>query len=131
MTTIWTNGCFDIVHIGHIYLFQYAKSLGHQLVVGIDDDNRVKSLKGQNRPVNTQQCRKQFLESIKYIDHVVIFSNEEELRHNLKKFNVDTIVIGDDYRNKPVIGSDLASVVFFPRIPNISSSSILSHESTI
>lgn len=126
MKNIWTNGCFDILHIGHIELFKYAKSLGDKLIVGIDSDDRVKLLKGNNRPINNHVYRKQFLESIKYIDQVVIFSNEQDLISNLKNFNIDTIVIGDDYKNKLVIGSELVkSVIFFPKIQNMSSSKII------
>jgi D-beta-D-heptose 7-phosphate kinase/D-beta-D-heptose 1-phosphate adenosyltransferase len=124
---IWTNGCFDILHIGHIELFKYAKSLGDRLIVGIDSDDRVKLLKGNNRPINNHTFRKQFLESIKYIDQVVIFSNEQDLISNIKNFNIDTIVVGDDYRDKFVIGSNLANVVFFNKIPNLSSSKIIAY----
>lgn len=127
MKNIWTNGCFDIIHIGHIELFKYAKSLGDRLIVGIDSDDRVRLLKGNNRPINNHTFRKQFLESIKYIDQVVIFSNEQDLISNIKNFNIDTIVVGDDYRDKFVIGSNLASVVFFNKIPDLSSSKIISY----
>lgn len=127
MKNIWTNGCFDVLHIGHIELFKYARSLGDRLIVGIDSDDRVRLLKGNNRPVNNHVFRKQFLESIKYIDQVVIFSNEQDLISNLKNFNIDTIVIGDDYKDRFVIGSNLANVVFFNKIPDLSSSKIISY----
>jgi len=125
MKIIWTNGCFDILHIGHIELFRYAKSLGDRLVVGIDSDTRVKSLKGDSRPINNQSIRKYFLESIKYIDHVVVFDNENELISHIKNLNIETIVVGDDYKNKRVIGEDIAKVVFFHKIPNLSTSILL------
>jgi len=54
---VWVNGCFDVLHRGHIELFKYAKSLGDFLIVGIDDDDRIKSFKGKNRPINTLQDR--------------------------------------------------------------------------
>lgn len=125
MSIIWTNGCFDILHVGHIKLFKYAKSLGDQLIVGIDSDARVKELKGESRPINNQFCRKILLESIKYIDKVVIFNSEDNLRSNIKNLSVDLIVVGDDYKNKKVIGSEYAKVIFFPKIPNLSSSAII------
>lgn len=127
---IWTNGCYDILHIGHIKLFEYAKSLGQKLYVGIDSDSRVKQLKGCNRPVNNQESRKFLLSSIKFIDTVDIFDSELELETLLKKYNIDIIVVGDDYKNRKVVGSQLVkSVLFFPKIPNVSSSLI--YESAI
>jgi rfaE bifunctional protein nucleotidyltransferase chain/domain len=125
MKIIWTNGCFDILHIGHIELFRYAKSLGDKLVVGIDSDKRVKSLKGESRPINNQSIRKYFLESIKYIDHVIIFDSEDELISQIKNLNIETIVVGSDYKNRKVIGEDIAKVVFFDKIPNLSTSILL------
>ena len=64
MKKIFVNGCFDIVHRGHIELFKYAKTLGNFLIVAIDSDERVKNMKGDKRPINNQQDRKFFLESI-------------------------------------------------------------------
>ena len=71
---VWTNGCFDVVHKGHIELFKYAKSLGNKLVVGIDSDFKVRIDKGLNRPFNNEQDRKIMLKAIKYIDEVIIFN---------------------------------------------------------
>ena len=70
---IWVNGCFDILHRGHIELFKYAKSLGDHLVVGIDSDDRIRTSKGVNRPVNNLEDRIEMLRSIRYIDDVVWF----------------------------------------------------------
>jgi D-beta-D-heptose 7-phosphate kinase/D-beta-D-heptose 1-phosphate adenosyltransferase len=125
MKKIWTNGCFDILHIGHIRLFEYAKSLGDYLLIGIDSDDRVKKLKGNNRPVNNQYDRKAFLESIKYVDEVIIFNSSDELCYNIKKFNIDTIVVGDDYKEKTVIGSEHSNVIFFPKIPDKSTTHLV------
>lgn len=126
MKNIWTNGCFDILHIGHVSLFEYAKSLGDNLFVGLDSDNRVRALKGNNRPINNENYRKKLLESIKYIDKVFIFNSDDDLIKLLKKQNIDIIVIGNDYKNKNVLGSDLVKYVeFFNKIPLISTSNIL------
>lgn len=125
MKNIWTNGCFDIVHIGHIRLFEYAKSLGDHLYVGIDSDKRIKEYKGSNRPFNNQNDRKSFLASIKFIQHVEIFESDTELECLIKKHNIDTIVVGDDYKDKAVVGSQFArSTVFFSKVPGFSSSLI-------
>ncbi len=79
MRIIWVNGCFDVLHRGHIELFKYAKSLGNRLVVGIDSDNRIKGSKGSSRPFNTSRDRKYVLQSIKYIDDVVEYDSDDEL----------------------------------------------------
>jgi D-beta-D-heptose 7-phosphate kinase/D-beta-D-heptose 1-phosphate adenosyltransferase len=124
--TIWTNGCFDILHIGHIKLFEYARSLGDKLIVGIDGDERVKLLKGINRPINNEQNRKMLLESIKYIDGVYIFNSDDQLRGLIKNNDVHTIVVGDDYKTKIVIGSEYSTeTIFFPKISSVSTSNIL------
>ena len=123
---IWTNGCYDILHVGHIALFKYAKSLGGNLIVGIDSDNRVSKLKGNGRPINNQNDRKEMLESIKFIDEVIIFNTKEEMCDLLIKKNINTIVIGDDDKNKPVTGSDIIEdIVFFKKIGNYSTTNYL------
>jgi D-beta-D-heptose 7-phosphate kinase/D-beta-D-heptose 1-phosphate adenosyltransferase len=125
MKTIWSNGCYDILHTGHLHLLRYAKSLGDKLIVGIDSDERVKSLKGSTRPINNQEDRKFFLESLRFVDEVVVFNTSLELEYLIKKFHIAKIVIGDDYTNKPVIGSKYAEVIFFPKILDKSSSNII------
>lgn len=117
---IWTNGCFDIVHMGHIELFKYARNLGDRLIVGIDSDSRIKTNKSKDRPINNEQDRKKFLQSIRYIDCVYIFNNDNELRSLITKNDIDLIVVGDDYLDKYVIGSEYCDVNFFNKIPNYS-----------
>jgi len=125
MNVIWTNGCFDILHRGHIELFKYAKSLGDMLIVGIDEDNRVKESKGEHRPINCLEDRKFVLQSIEYIDEVVSFGTDHELEEYIKFYNVAKMVIGSDYKHKNVIGSQFAKdVVFFDRIANYSTTNI-------
>ena len=126
MSKIWVNGCFDVLHIGHIKLFEYAKSLGTHLMVGIDSDERVKELKGQNKPYNNQNIRVEFLNSIKYIDDVVVFNTEEELRNLVRVYSPDVMVVGSDYKDKVVIGEEHSkSLCFFEKIEGHSTSSIL------
>lgn len=126
MKKIWTNGCYDVLHIGHIRLFQYAKSLGDELIVGIDSDVRVKLLKGNSRPINNQNDRKEMLESIKYIDKVYIFNDPEEMNSILLKENIDTIIVGSEYKDKKVNGSDIVkNINYFSRIGDYSTSSII------
>tara|TARA_R100001082_G_scaffold110143_1_gene89142 strand:+ start:15665 stop:16054 length:390 start_codon:yes stop_codon:yes gene_type:complete len=123
---IWVNGCFDILHRGHLELFKFAKSQGSFLVVGIDSDRRVKINKGDDRPVNNQEDRKFFLECIKYIDKVVVFDSDYELQTCISLHNIDYLIVGSDYKNKKVIGSQYAKeVIFFDRIGNYSTTNIL------
>ena len=123
---IWVNGCFDVVHRGHIELFQYAKSLGTCLIVGIDTDNRVKKSKGDHRPYNNQDDRRYFLESIKYIDKVLLFNSDEELSCLIKDNNIDIMVVGSDWKGKHIVGSHNAgSVEYFDRIGEYSTTNIL------
>lgn len=123
---IWTNGCFDILHRGHIELFRYAKSLGDYLMVGIDSDQRVKSSKGFNRPFNNLEDRIAMLESIRFIDEVVFFETDFELDALILSSGAETMVIGSDYKNKKVIGSrHVQTVKFFDRIGKHSTTRII------
>lgn len=124
---IWVNGTFDVLHIGHLRLIQYANSFG-DVRVGIDKDIRVKELKGDNRPINNWFDRVEMMRSIKYVDSVVGFSTDEELREEIKKWGADIMIVGSDYKNKPVIGSELVKeVLFFDIIGNHSTTKIISH----
>jgi len=126
---VWVNGCFDVLHIGHIELLRYAKNLGDKLIVGIDSDERVKELKGDTRQFNNQFDRTEMLRAIKYVDQVVIFNSEKELIASIDKYNVHTMVVGDDYKDKEVIGSENAKkVMFFQKLDNYSTTHILEYE---
>ena len=92
----WVNGCFDVLHIGHIKLFQKAWELGNPVVVGIDGDDRIRQSKGDNRPINPLHDRIGFLKSIKYIKEVVPFHSDEELNAILKRFSPEYFVIGEE-----------------------------------
>ena len=129
MNVIWVNGCFDVLHRGHIELLKYAKSLGNHLVVGIDADWRIRKAKGQHRPFNSQEDRKFMLESIKHVDKVIVFETDSELRGLIYTFKPDAMVVGSDYKDKKVIGSEYAkSIEFFDRIGDHSTTKILERE---
>ena len=123
---VWTNGCFDILHRGHIELFKYAKSLGGELIVGIDTDEKVKLDKGEDRPINNLQDRIFTLQSIKYIDKVVPFDSTEDLRKTIRWYKPDIMVIGSDWRGKDVIGQEFTDkLVFFDRVEGYSTTDII------
>ena len=126
MKKVWVNGCFDVLHRGHIELFKFAKSKGDFLIIGIDSDERIKSMKGDLRPFNSEEDRRFFLESIKFIDHVEIFTSDEDLEKKIFYFDPDVMVVGSDYKNKKVIGSQHAKeLLFFDRIQGYSTTNIL------
>jgi D-beta-D-heptose 7-phosphate kinase/D-beta-D-heptose 1-phosphate adenosyltransferase len=123
---IFTNGCFDILHPGHIAMFEYARSLGTKLIVAIDSDEKVKQMKGDSRPVNSQDDRKFILEAIRHIDEVIIFNSKDELRELVKMTKPDIMMVGSDYEGKEVVGSDYAKEVrFFNKVRGHSTSKII------
>ncbi len=123
---VWINGCFDVLHYGHFKLIQYAASFGGILTIGIDSDERVKQLKGEDRPFHTQQQREYNLRQIRGVGNVIVFHTEDELRDTLKKLNPDIFVIGSDYMGKPIIGGEFAKEIkFFGRIEGLSTTKLL------
>ena len=93
---VFTNGCFDIIHPGHIHVLSQAKLLGDILVVGLNSDKSVKNLKGKERPLVNESDRAKILLSIKYVDYVTIF-DESTPKDIIKKIKPDTLVKGGDY----------------------------------
>ena len=129
---VWTNGCFDVLHVGHIELFKFAKQQGTKLYVGIDSDKKVKLDKGQNRPFNTLSDRINLLLAIKYIDKVIPFDSTEELEINIKNISPDIMVIGGDWKDKVVIGEQYTKELkFFNRISGYSTTKILEQKNYV
>ena len=126
MTTGFTNGCYDILHVGHIKLFKYLKSKCDHVTIGIDSDLRVKSLKGKDRPFNNQQDRKLMLESLEAVDRALIFDSEEELIEMVRNLSPDLMVVGIEYKEKCEVGSEHAKKLeFFEKIDGYSTTKIL------
>ena len=127
--TVWLNGTFDVLHMGHIELFNKARKLAGpkgKVIVGTDSDERVRELKGPSRPINNIFDRIGFLRAIKYIDGVVTFSSDDELQARIKHFSPDILLIGADYIGKPIVGSQYAKkIVFIPRYGGLSSTMII------
>ena len=122
----FTNGCFDVLHVGHIKLFQYLKSKSDKVIIGIDSDRRVKQLKGESRPINNEQDRKLMLESLSFVDQVLIFDSADELEKLVEEISPDIMIVGSDYRNKHVVGGNHAKKLeFFEKIDGYSTTRIL------
>jgi D-beta-D-heptose 7-phosphate kinase / D-beta-D-heptose 1-phosphate adenosyltransferase len=102
---VMTNGCFDILHPGHIRYLQEARKLGDVLIVAINSDESVQALKGEGRPINSQNTRVEMLKALKCVDHVVTFDAETPL-DLYKKYTPDILVKGADYETDSIIGSD-------------------------
>jgi D-beta-D-heptose 7-phosphate kinase/D-beta-D-heptose 1-phosphate adenosyltransferase len=126
MTKVFTNGCFDILHRGHLELFKYAASLGNVLIVGIDSDEKVRLDKGSHRPFNTLEDRIEMLKALRYVNDVYIFENTNDLERLVKQIKPDIMVIGSDWRGKKVIGEQYAKELkFFERLDGYSTTKIL------
>jgi len=124
--TVWTNGCFDILHPGHMELFKIAKSLGDRLIVGLDTDEKVRKDKGSNRPINSLDFRKSMLESNKNIDLVIPFGSRQELEQTIELYYPDILLVGGDWRDGDVVGRDYAKEVrFFNRVGGYSTTDII------
>lgn len=102
---VFTNGCFDILHRGHIeYLYQ-ARNLGDALMVGVNTDNSVKRLKGEMRPINGEYDRMMLLASLYFVDYVVLFDEDTPLQL-IKSVRPDILVKGGDYTRDTIVGAD-------------------------
>ena len=126
---VFTNGCFDILHAGHVHYLEEAKKLGDELVVGLNSDSSVKSLKGKGRPVNNLEQRAKVLSSLQCVDKVISFSDETPLKL-IKAIKPDVLVKGGDYKVKGVVGhKEIKSwggvVRIIPLVPGLSTTKII------
>ncbi|MCB0650443.1 MAG: D-glycero-beta-D-manno-heptose 1-phosphate adenylyltransferase [Saprospiraceae bacterium] len=103
---VFTNGCFDILHYGHVHYLAQARSLGDKLVIGLNSNASVKRLKGQNRPINDDDTRMYLLASLQFVDAVVVFEEDTPLEL-LKAVTPDILVKGGDYSLETIVGADI------------------------
>jgi rfaE bifunctional protein nucleotidyltransferase chain/domain len=121
---VFTNGCFDLIHIGHVRYLREAKSLGDVLVIGLNSDRSVSSIK-PGRPVTPQDQRAEVLASLEMVDYVVLF-DEETPYELIKLIQPDILVKGGDWKKEDIVGSDIAKETFsLPYIKGISTTEII------
>jgi D-beta-D-heptose 7-phosphate kinase/D-beta-D-heptose 1-phosphate adenosyltransferase len=122
---VFTNGCFDILHIGHLETLQFAKSKGDILIVGVNSDESVNRLKGEGRPINKLENRMKMLASLQFVDFVVSF-DEDTPYELIKKISPDVLVKGGDYSITNIIGSDIVKEVYSANlIPDVSTTGMI------
>ena len=124
---IFTNGCFDVLHKGHVELLKFCKSLGY-VTVGLNSDSSVSHLKGFGRPVNSQEDRKLILEALKYVDEVILFEEDTPLRL-IQELKPNIIVKGGDYIKTDVVGNEISEVIIFNTIQGYSTTDTLNRVS--
>ncbi|MEO8085280.1 MAG: D-glycero-beta-D-manno-heptose 1-phosphate adenylyltransferase [Bacteroidota bacterium] len=105
---VFTNGCFDLLHLGHIDYLGKAADLGDMLIIGVNTDQSVQKLKGQNRPINNEEQRTHLLASLLFVDAVILF-DEETPFDLIKIIQPDVLVKGGDYTPDKVVGADLVT----------------------
>ena len=125
----FTNGCFDLLHEGHINFLEKAKSKCNYLVVGINSDKSIKKIKGNKRPILNLKQRKRIIKSIKYVDKVMVFNQETPI-NLIKKIKPDIIFKGGDYKKENVVGYNFQkernkSVKIISFIDNVSTTKII------
>lgn len=126
MIKVFINGTFDILHPGHMQLIDFAAKQGDYLKIAIDSDERVRLLKGLSRPINCAPTRKIMLLNVKGVDEVSVFDTEDDLINTIREYNPDIMIVGSDYANKRVIGSEFAKkLIFFERIEQYSSTKVI------
>ena len=122
---VFTNGCFDILHVGHVDYLSRAKTLGDILVIGLNSDSSVRNIKGKGRPVNNERDRAVVLSALEAVDYVVIF--KEPTPYSLiKNIMPDVLVKGGDWKPKDIVGNDIVKkVVSIPFVKGYSTTGLL------
>ncbi|MDR0920445.1 MAG: bifunctional heptose 7-phosphate kinase/heptose 1-phosphate adenyltransferase [Oscillospiraceae bacterium] len=127
---VFTNGCFDLLHIGHLDLLKQARQLGDVLILGLNSDASIHALKGERRPICNEKDRTTFLTLISEVDWIILFNNEEELLMIIEALCPDILVKGEEYRGKQITGKEFldsvgGEIVLIPHKYNTSSTNII------
>ncbi len=135
MSNVVITGCFDIIHVGHVRLLNFAKSLLKEkdiLIILIDSDERVKARKGNDRPINNEKDRREVINSIVCPKILYTYTSNEELLSRLSYYNNHIRICGEEYKNKEVLGKEYAAgVVYFNQQENYSTTNIINHAQNI
>ena len=126
MRTVFTNGCFDCLHVGHIRLLQFARQFGSRLIVGLNSDDSIKRIKGITRPIVNQDDRTFMLQALSCVDEVVIF-NEDTPHRLINDLQPAVIVKGPDYKDKEVIGGEDRQVIILDCDKSLSTTQLISN----
>lgn len=126
---VFTNGCFDLIHLGHIELLARSSDLGDILIIGVNSDSSIQKLKGENRPIIEEDSRVKQLAALEFVDAVVLF-NEDTPQKLIEKIKPDVITKGGDYKAENVVGNEIVTqqngqVVIIPLTQGYSTTSIL------
>ena len=128
-TIVFTNGCFDLFHAGHLEILRRAAALGDVMVVGVNSDGSVMRLKGRGRPITPEQNRVEIISALNFVDYVVVFEEDTPLRL-IQAVRPDILVKGEDWKGKEVVGEDIVKarggrVEFVNHVPGISTSQLI------
>ena len=126
---VFTNGCFDLIHLGHIELLARSSDLGDILIIGVNSDSSIQKLKGENRPIIEEDSRVKQLAALEFVDAVVLF-HEDTPQKLIEKIKPDVITKGGDYKAENVVGNEVVTqkngqVVIIPLTQGYSTTSIL------
>ena len=126
---VFTNGCFDLIHLGHIEVLARSADLGDILIIGVNTDSSIKELKGNNRPIIEENSRAQQLASLEFVDAVILF-NEQTPLELIKVIKPNVITKGGDYNSEQVVGNEITvknegEVIIIPLTQGYSTTSIL------
>ena len=126
---VFTNGCFDILHLGHVDYLEKARQTGTKMIVGVNADSSVRQLKGPSRPVNNEYARARILAALEFVDLVIIFDEETPL-NLINELLPDILVKGDDYSIETIVGAKQViahggKVTTIPLVPTYSTTNII------
>ena len=129
MKVSFTNGCFDILHLGHLEILTKSKEFGDRLIVAVNSDESVRKLKGKARPINDFQTRSNILASFSFVDYVVEFSDDTP-KKLIQIIKPDFLIKGGDYKKKDIVGNDIVSsyggeTIIIPLIDGLSSTNTI------